>query len=90
MDQKMIEAEIDIVRFESNVAGVTVKADTLGSLEAIIKLLEDKGIKIKRADIGDVTRKDVMELCGRESCERSVIFAFNVKVNEVAESEAEK
>ncbi|MCX8158534.1 MAG: translation initiation factor IF-2 [Candidatus Diapherotrites archaeon] len=89
-DEKLIEEELEIIRFESSSAGVIVKADTLGALEAIVKLLQEKDIKIKRAEIGDVTRRDVIDLCGLGKCDKAVIFAFNVKVDDNAMIEAEK
>ena len=39
-----------------------VKADTLGSLEALVNMLKDMEIPIRAADIGDVSRRDVWML----------------------------
>jgi translation initiation factor 5B len=91
-DEKAIENEIENVKFESAENGVLVRADTLGSLEALVKLLEGHGIKVKSADIGEVTRKDVIELCAvrEKEPDKAVIFAFNVRPNEAAAAEAAK
>lgn len=88
-----ISTEISGIRIEREETGPIVKADTLGSLEAITQLLEKQlKLKPKRADIGNVTRKDVMEIAGEKETApfQAVIFAFNVKIDEIAEEEAEK
>lgn len=80
--EQVTEAEI-----EETTDGTTIKADTLGSLEAIVKILKAKGVPIKRARIGSVTRKDVMEIKSMPEDKR-IIFAFNVPVLKDAEVEA--
>ncbi|MCD6383562.1 MAG: translation initiation factor IF-2, partial [Thermoplasmata archaeon] len=59
--------------------GVFIKADTLGSLEALSKMLKDKGIKIAKAEIGDISERDIKELAAQEDPLKRVILAFNVK-----------
>lgn len=90
-DAAAVEKEIERVKFGSQETGVLVRADTLGSLEAICKLLSDKGITIKGADIGEVTRKDIMEMCSvrEKNAEKAVVFAFNVKTNDAATAESD-
>nr|4V8Z_CV Chain CV, EUKARYOTIC TRANSLATION INITIATION FACTOR 5B, PROBABLE TRANSLATION INITIATION FACTOR IF-2 [synthetic construct] len=63
-------------------AGVVVKADTLGSLEAVVKILRDMYVPIKVADIGDVSRRDVVNagIALQEDRVYGAIIAFNVKV----------
>ncbi|MAG24628.1 translation initiation factor IF-2, partial [Candidatus Pacearchaeota archaeon] len=39
--------------------GIIVKADSLGSLEALLSLLRDEGIRVVRADIGPIGKADV-------------------------------
>ena len=59
--KKEVQKEVDEVLIETDNEGIVIKADTLGSLEALIKLLKDKGIPIKKASIGNVTKKDVAD-----------------------------
>jgi translation initiation factor 5B len=40
------------IDFELDEQGIIIKADTIGSLEALIKESRDKGIKIRKAEIG--------------------------------------
>ncbi len=80
-----LKEEVGDIEMESEGEGIVVKADTLGSLEGIINMLEDKDIPIMKASIGDVTRKDVMEASSVEDPLQRGIFAFNVEVTEAAE-----
>ncbi|MBU2476422.1 translation initiation factor IF-2 [Candidatus Micrarchaeota archaeon] len=94
-DEKEIEAikkEIQEVKIDSEEIGPIIKTDTLGSLEATVKLLEEKGIKVRKANVGEVTRRDVIEAEGVKEKEiiKGVILAFNTKVNADAKEEAKK
>ena len=87
---KLIE-EVKIekyVEFEKNPNGVIIKADTIGSLEAMVKLLKEAGIPIRKADIGNITREDFIEGELIQDKYRKVILAFNIKVDEQVISEA--
>lgn len=77
-----VEQEISEVEIETKREGVILKADTLGSLEALTKSLKELEIPIRKAEVGDVTKPDVMELAG---IEEPVIFAFGVKPTVEAE-----
>jgi len=59
-----------------------VKADSLGSLESLVAAFERLGIPVRVADIGPISKRDVMEaeLSGKESEELNLIAAFRVKV----------
>lgn len=81
--EELEEAAAD-VEIKSEGEGITLKADTLGSLEGLINMLEDKDIPVKKAAIGDVTRKDIMEESSVEDPLKRAIFAFNVDVTETA------
>jgi translation initiation factor 5B len=80
--EKEIRAEIQEVLIEEEGEGIIVKADTLGSLEALTNLLKKKGIKIKKAGIGDITKKDLAEACTDENPLCRVVIGFNVKQSE--------
>lgn len=80
--QEEILKEIASVKIETENIGVIVKADTLGALEAIIAVLTNAGIKIRRADVGQVSRKEVSEanIVRKQDMFAGVIFAFNVEI----------
>ncbi len=88
-----IEKEIASVKQKSNITGPVLKADTLGSLEAMVVLLEkESGLKPKKADVGEVTRHDVMEVAAQKETDylKAVVFAFNVQIEDSAKQEAER
>jgi len=70
--------------------GVVLKCDTLGTLEAAVAYLREQGAQIRVADVGDVTKRDVMEAYAvRQKDELlGVILAFNVPVSVEVEREA--
>ncbi|RMF29359.1 MAG: translation initiation factor IF-2 [Candidatus Nitrosothermus koennekii] len=86
----MLESEIKSILIDTDSIGVIVKCDTLGSLEAIIDMLKRSNIPIRKADIGLVTKRDVIEANAVKEKDRyyGVILAFNVKVLPDAEEEA--
>ncbi len=90
--EKEISEEIHRIKIDSDSVGPIVRSNTLGSLEAVIKLLEGKGIKVKKADVGEIARKDVLEIESVMNKDRfkGVIFAFHTKVSEGAAAEAKK
>ncbi len=75
-----VQAEVEDVLIETDREGVVVKADTLGSLEALLRLLKEKNILVKRASIGEVTRKDFVtaEANYDKSPLNAAVLAFNV------------
>lgn len=87
---KEINDMIRSIMFESEKNGVIVKADTLGSLEALEKLLTSQGVDIKRADVGKVGKKDVFDaaVVGAAEPFKGVVLSFNVDVAGEAADEA--
>jgi translation initiation factor 5B len=83
-----VRAEIEEVKVETERAGVVVKADTLGGLEALINLLNEAGIPIKRADVGDITKRDIIDAgaVAKEEALLGTVMGFNVKMLKDAET----
>jgi len=94
--KKALESEVSKVFIKTDTVGVIVKADTLGSLEAITDMLKRQGVPIRIADVGAVTRRDVIEasMVAKEDPYLGVILGFNVKIlpdaQEAIESEKVK
>ena len=88
--RKELEKELEEIEFEGEDIGVIVKADTLGTLEALVDMLKQRGIPVRRAEIGNVSRRDVVEAytVRQQDRYRGVILAFNVDVDKAAEAEA--
>ena len=84
--EKLVEEvrqELETSSFETDNEGVVVKADSLGSLEALMRELEDLDIKIQKADVGRIKKSDIIEVDNEEPEFRSVI-AFNAEVTDKA------
>ena len=77
-----ILSEIENIKIDTDELGVIVKADTLGSLEALVSMLKDMDVPIRAADIGDVSRRDVVDasIVQTDNPEYGVIIAFNIKI----------
>ncbi len=88
-----VQKEIEEVIVETDREGIIVKADTIGSLEAIVGMLKVKGHTIRKALVGEISKKDVMD--AESSIERNplnaAILAFNIGLSEeVAQFAKEK
>ena len=81
--EEEILKEIEDITISTEDEGVLVKADTLGSLEAIVKLLREQEIPIREANIGDVNRRDIINssIALNENDAHGAIIAFNVDVH---------
>jgi len=79
-----VKEEMGEIEFTKDILGVIVKADTLGSLEAIINLLSNNNIPVKKGGIGQVSKQDVIEASAvsHENKLLGLILAFNAKVPE--------
>jgi len=88
---KLIESEMESVFIDTETNGIILKCDTIGSLEAIIEMLRRSQVPVAKADIGPVTRRDVIEAKAIKEKDRhlGIILAFNVKVLPDAKDESE-
>ena len=89
--KKIIEDEMQSVFISTETKGVILKCDAIGSLEAITEMLRRQQIPISKADIGPVTHRDILEAMATKENDRhlGVILAFNVKILQDAETEAD-
>lgn len=78
-----VQSQIDDVIIDKDKVGVVIKADNMGSLEALITLLRKKEIPIRKASIGAITKKDIQD--AESNFEKnpleSVVIGFNVLVD---------
>ena len=77
--EKEIQKEVSEVIIETDKQGIVIKADTLGSLEALIKLLKEKDIKIRRASVGAINKTDIADAESEKDPLNQIILGFNVK-----------
>lgn len=87
--EKKILDEVETVKVSTDLNGVIVKADALGSLEALTTSLAASQIPVRLADVGDVSRRDVVEAEAVRGKARylAAILCFNVKLLPDAEEE---
>ncbi len=78
----LIRREVSGIRGRNDDVGVIVKADALGTLEAIVEQLKNRSIAVRVADVGDVSKRDAIdaEVVGRKDPLLGVVFAFGVNV----------
>jgi translation initiation factor 5B len=88
---ELVTEEIEKIRIATEVEGIILKTDTLGSLEAIAEILKQNNVQIRIADVGDVSKRDVIEASVVKEHEPlyGVVLAFNVRILPDAEEEAE-
>jgi len=69
--------------------GIVVKADSLGSLEALLVLLKQKQIQVIKANIGPISKKDIY-LANSLPEENKIILGFNIEMSEDAQVDETK
>jgi translation initiation factor 5B len=79
--KKIVQKDVEDIQFSKQIEGVIVKADTLGSLEAMVKLLTEENIPIRKAEVGNVLKQDLVELQTVKEEIYKVILIFNVKLD---------
>ena len=87
---KAVRAELADIEVETAEEGVVVKADTLGSLEAVANALDEAEVPILRAEVGAVAPRDVAVASTANEPENRVILALNTAVLANAEEELEE
>ena len=65
---------------ETSESGIIIKADAIGSLEAMAYEAKNADIPIKRASVGDISRRDIVEAAAMSDPLKRVIFGFNVNL----------
>ncbi len=78
---RKVSEEVSLVRFKKDVEGLVIKADALGTLEAIVNTLESKGIPVRIADVGPLTKREVIEasIVAKKNKYLGAVLLFNVK-----------
>jgi len=84
-----VKAELAEIEVETAENGVVVKADTLGSLEAMANALREAEVPILRAEVGDIAPRDIAVAETANQDEHKAILGFNVDLLANAETELE-
>jgi translation initiation factor 5B len=85
-----IRAEIADL-FATERKGIILKADSIGTIEAVSKLLAGIGVSISKKGLGNVTKRDVLDAYAMRAIDpySAVVLSFGVKIDEDALREAE-
>ncbi|VVB74598.1 putative translation initiation factor IF-2 [Candidatus Tiddalikarchaeum anstoanum] len=89
---KKMKEDIKSVILDISKEGIVLKADSLGSLEALNVFLTSKGISLCKAGIGDINKMDVLDAVQMKQKDLyyGVIMGFGVKVLDDAKMLADK
>ena len=85
-----VESELAEIQVSTEEEGVVVKADTLGSLEAMANALREAEVPILRAEVGDIAPRDIAVASTANEEKHRVILGFNVDVLSNAETELDE
>ena len=89
----IVEDEVrNAIITDTNTNGIILRCDTIGSLEAIRDMLKKADVPMQKADIGHITRRDILAASAVKEKNRylGVVLGFNVKVLEEANREAQE
>ncbi len=78
--RESIEREMTEINVTLSPEGLIIKADTIGALEALCKELTSSEIPVMRAEVGPVTRHDVIEAETIKTPYYRSIIAFNTQI----------
>ncbi|UTF53728.1 translation initiation factor IF-2 [Natronosalvus rutilus] len=84
-----VESELADIAVDTEEEGVVVKADTLGSLEAMADALGEAEIPIVRAEVGDVAPRDISVASTADDAKQRAVLGFSVDVLADAKRRAE-
>ena len=85
-----IEDEVKRIKIKTDKAGVVLKADTLGSLEALENHFSKNNVKISIADVGPIKKEDIINATIVRDLDpySAAVLGFNVPVLPEAEERA--
>ena len=75
-----IKKEMTEIHVTLSEEGIAIKADTIGALEALCKELEGKEIGVMRAEVGPVSRLDLIETETVKNPMFRVLLSFNTPI----------
>lgn len=78
--EEKIKKEMTEIHVNLAEEGIVIKADTIGALEALCKELEGKEIGVMRAEVGPVSRLDLIETETIKNPQHRVLLSFNTTI----------
>ena len=86
------EKDLGTLVSKTDIDGVVVKAGNIGGLEALLRMLDQREIPVRMADIGDITKRDMIEAeaVAEHDPYLGAIIGFDVKVVPEAKEAAKR
>ena len=77
-----MEKELSNIVVKTDNMGIIVKAGSIGGLEALLRMLEERGIPVRQADIGDISKNDIVDaqVVGEHDPYLGAVLGFDAKV----------
>ncbi len=77
-----LERELTSIVVKTDNMGLVVKAGSVGGLEALLRMLEERGVPVRQADIGDISKNDIVEaqVVGEHDPYLGAILGFDSKL----------
>ena len=77
-----LEKELTSLVVRTDNMGVIVKAGSVGGLEALLRMLEERGVPVRQADIGDISKNDLVDaqVVGDHDPYLGAILGFDCKL----------
>jgi translation initiation factor 5B len=77
-----MEKELSNIVVKTDNMGVIVKAGSIGGLEALLRMLEERGVPVRQADIGDISKNDIVDaqVVGEHDPYLGAVLGFDAKV----------
>ena len=77
-----MEKELSNIVVKTDNMGVIVKAGSIGGLEALLRMLEERGVPVRGADIGDISKHDIVDaqVVGEHDPYLGAVLGFDSKV----------
>jgi len=85
-----VKSELEEVTIRTDETGVILKADTIGSLEALVNELKEANVPIRKAEVGSISRKDIFEAATIKDPCLAVVIGFCVNILPDAKEELQK
>lgn len=81
--KQKVRDELKSIRIKTDKSGIVLKADTLGSLEAVTQFLQDRHVPVRSADVGPIVKRDIIEghASGDSDPLNAAVLGFNVKIS---------
>ncbi len=79
--KQKVRDEVGAIRIQTDKSGIVLKTDTLGSLEAVTRFLQERNVPVRAADVGPIIKRDIIEAqaSGDTDLLNAVVLGFNVK-----------